>query len=72
MDEVEFNHDEALDFIDKALEYKLARGLRSLCEAVLTDAMYELPSSDDKTLEIDKICKRNLNKNLLKRLEIAS
>jgi ATP-dependent Clp protease ATP-binding subunit ClpX len=37
--------DEALDFIvDKALEYKLARGLRS-CEAILTDAMYELPSS---------------------------
>jgi ATP-dependent Clp protease ATP-binding subunit ClpX len=38
----------------KALEYKLgARGLRSLCEAILTDAMYELPSSDDKTLVID-------------------
>jgi ATP-dependent Clp protease ATP-binding subunit ClpX len=36
--------------VDKALEYKLgARGLRSLCEAILTDAMYELPSSDDKT-----------------------
>jgi ATP-dependent Clp protease ATP-binding subunit ClpX len=76
MDEVEFTiNDEALDFIvDKALEYKLgARGLRSLCEAVLTDAMYELPSSDDKTLEIDvKYAKETLNKNLLKRLEIAS
>ncbi len=76
MDEVEFSiNDEALDFIvDKALEYKLgARGLRSLCEAVLTDAMYELPSSDDKTLEIDvKYAKETLNKNLLKRLEIAS
>jgi ATP-dependent Clp protease ATP-binding subunit ClpX len=51
MDEVEFSiTDEALDFIvGKALEYKLgARGLRSLCEAVLTDAMYELPSSDTK------------------------
>jgi ATP-dependent Clp protease ATP-binding subunit ClpX len=50
MDEVEFTNDEALDFIvDKALEYKLgARGLRSLCEAVLTDAMYELPSSDER------------------------
>jgi ATP-dependent Clp protease ATP-binding subunit ClpX len=42
MDEVEFINDEALDFIvDKALEYKLARGLRSLCVAVLTDAMYD-------------------------------
>jgi ATP-dependent Clp protease ATP-binding subunit ClpX len=46
MDEVTFTiTDEALDFIvDKALEYKLgARGLRLLCEAILTDAMYELP-----------------------------
>ena len=76
MDEVEFTiTDGALDFIvEKALEYKLgARGLRSLCEAILTDAMYELPSSDTKILEIDKeYAKETLNKNLLKRLEIAS
>jgi ATP-dependent Clp protease ATP-binding subunit ClpX len=76
MDEVEFTiTNEALDFIvDKALEYKLgARGLRSLCEAILTDAMYELPSSEEKTLVIDKdYAKETLNKNLLKRLEIAS
>jgi ATP-dependent Clp protease ATP-binding subunit ClpX len=76
MDDVEFTiTNEALDFIvDKALEYKLgARGLRSLCEAVLTDAMYELPSSDTKILEIDMdYAKETLNKNLLKRLEIAS
>ena len=76
MDEVAFTiTDEALDFIvEKALEYKLgARGLRSLCEAILTDAMYELPSSDEKTLEIDmEYAKETLNKNLLKRLEIAS
>ena len=76
MDEVEFTiTDDALDFIvEKALEYKLgARGLRSLCEAILTDAMYELPSSDDKKLAIDlEYAKETLNKNLLKRLEIAS
>ena len=76
MDDVEFSISEAaLDFIvEKALEYKLgARGLRSLCEAILTDAMYELPSSDDKILEIDfDYAKESLNKNLLKRLEIAS
>ena len=76
MDEVEFTiTDEALDFIvDKALEYKLgARGLRSLCEAILTDAMYELPSSEDKKLAIDlDYAQETLNKNLLKRLEIAS
>jgi ATP-dependent Clp protease ATP-binding subunit ClpX len=76
MDEVQFSiSSEALDYIvDKALEYKLgARGLRSLCEAILTDAMYELPSSEDKTLEIDKVyAEHTLNKNLLKRLELAS
>lgn len=40
---------EAIEFIvDKALEYKLgARGLRSICEAIITDAMYELPSRTD-------------------------
>ena len=76
MDDVKFTiSDEALDYIvDKALEYKLgARGLRSLCEAILTDAMYDLPSSDEKELHIDKEYTSDaLNKNLLKRLEIAS
>ncbi|HMK06029.1 MAG TPA: ATP-dependent Clp protease ATP-binding subunit ClpX [Flavobacterium sp.] len=76
MDGVEFTiSNGALDFIvDKALEYKLgARGLRSLCEAILTDSMYELPSSDEKILEIDvDYAKETLNRNLLKRLEIAS
>ena len=76
MDDVAFTvTNEALDYIvDKALEYKLgARGLRSLCEAILTDAMYELPSSEEKVLEIDKeYAEHTLNKNLLKRLELAS
>jgi ATP-dependent Clp protease ATP-binding subunit ClpX len=76
MDGVQFTiTNEALDYIvDKALEYKLgARGLRSLCEAILTDAMYELPSTDEKELEIDRdYAEHSLNKNLLKRLEIAS
>ncbi|MBL0013815.1 MAG: ATP-dependent Clp protease ATP-binding subunit ClpX [Flavobacterium sp.] len=76
MDDVDFIiTDDALDFIvDKALEYKLgARGLRSLCEAILTDAMYELPSNDEKVLHIDKdYANDTLTKNLLKRLEIAS
>jgi len=41
--------EEALDFIaEKAFEYKLgARGLRSICEAIMTDAMFELPSKKD-------------------------
>ncbi len=76
MDEVELSiSDEALDYIvDKALEYKLgARGLRSLCEAILTEAMYELPGSDERTLSIDKeYVDHHLNRTLLKRLKTAS
>lgn len=76
MDDVKFTiSNEALDYIvEKALEYKLgARGLRSLCEAILTDAMYDLPSSDDKELHVDlEYTEDALSKNLLKRLEIAS
>lgn len=70
MDGIKFSiTDEALDFIvEKAMEYKLgARGLRSLCEAILNDAMYELPSSDVTELEVDRFyAERALNKNLLK------
>lgn len=45
---------EVLDFmVKKALEYKLgARGLRSICESILTDAMFELPGTDTKQLHI--------------------
>ena len=48
--------DEALDFlVEKALEYKLgARGLRSLCESVFTDAMFSLPSSEEKEFKVDR------------------
>lgn len=49
MDGIELTiENEALDYIvEKAIEYKLgARGLRSLCETVLTDAMFDLPSSE--------------------------
>ncbi|MCE2865343.1 MAG: ATP-dependent Clp protease ATP-binding subunit ClpX [Flavobacteriia bacterium] len=45
---------EVLDFIvKKAMEFGLgARGLRSICEAILTDAMFELPSSSKKVLSV--------------------
>ncbi|CAM3798139.1 ATP-dependent Clp protease ATP-binding subunit ClpX [Flavobacterium cucumis] len=76
MDEVTIAfEEEALDYIvSKALEYKLgARGLRSLCEAILTDAMYELPSSDDKHLQVTKkYAENSLSKNLLQRLKAVS
>lgn len=51
MDDVKLTFDKGvLDFIvEKAVEYKLgARGLRSICEAIMTDAMFELPSEEDK------------------------
>ena len=57
MDGIDLSFTEgALNFIvEKALGYKLgARGLRSLCEAVLNDAMFELPKSDVKTLKVTK------------------
>ena len=46
--------DEVLDYIvDKAVEFKLgARGLRSICEAVMTDMMFDVPSNNRKTLKI--------------------
>jgi len=46
--------DDVLDYIvDTAIEYKLgARGLRSICEAIMVDAMFETPSQTKKTLTI--------------------
>ena len=73
MDGIKFDiTEEALDFIvEKALEYKLgARGLRSLCENMLTDAMFELPNSGVKELTITKeYAEEKLNKSAL---QIAS
>ena len=61
--------DEVLDYIvDKAVEYKLgARGLRSLCEAVMMDTMYELPSTDTRkyTVTLDDAKKKIEKSNFL-------
>ena len=66
--------DEALDFIvDKAMEYKLgARGLRSIVESVITDAMFEMPSKKVDTFDVtlDYAC-RQLEKAHFSRLESA-
>ena len=66
---------EALDFIvDQAIEYKLgARGLRSLCEAILTDAMFELPGGDQTTLSVtQQYAEEKLNKATIKKLKAVS
>ena len=76
MDDVDFTVEEgALNYIvGKAVEYKLgARGLRSLCEAILTDAMFELPSSDEKQLIVTRdYAVEKMTKTTLKKLRAAS
>ncbi len=65
---------EVLDFmVSKALEYKLgARGLRSICESILTDAMFELPGSDTKQLHVTKnYAEQMFNKSKLSALKVA-
>jgi ATP-dependent Clp protease ATP-binding subunit ClpX len=66
--------DEVLDFmVEKAVEFKLgARGLRSICEGILTDAMFELPSSKETsfTLTLD-YAKRKFDKSKLSLLKVA-
>ena len=72
--EVTFS-DEVLDLIaDKALEYKIgARGLRSICEAIMTDAMFEMPSQKDtKTFHVTKeYALEKMDKSLLGRMKAA-
>lgn len=66
--------DDVLDFmVEKAVEYKLgARGLRSICEGILTDAMFELPSSKEKYFTLDmEYAKRKFDKSKLSLLKVA-
>ena len=66
--------EEVLDYIvDKAVEFKLgARGLRSICEAIMIDAMYELPSKDEKEINIGlNYARKKLEKTNIKRLKAA-
>lgn len=76
MDEIALEiTDEALDYlVDKALEYKLgARGLRSLCESVFTDAMFQMPSGEEKTLKVDlAYAKSKINLDTEKKLKAVS
>ena len=65
----------ALEFIaEKAMEFNLgARGLRSICEEILTDAMFDLPSNDKtKTFKVTKsYAQRQINKSKLSKLKVA-
>ena len=63
-----------LDFmVQKAMDYKLgARGLRSICESILTDAMFELPGTESKKLHVDMdYAERMFSKSRLSILKVA-
>lgn len=75
MDGIELTFDEdALDcIVDKAVEYKLgARGLRSIVEAIMMDAMFEIPSKKVKQFKVTlEYAKSQLDKAHLQKLESA-
>lgn len=75
MDKIDLKFDaEVLDFIvQKAIEFKLgARGLRSICEAILNEAMYELPSSNDKSFRVSiEYAENQFGKSKLAKLKVA-
>lgn len=66
--------DEVYDFIvDQSIEYKLgARGLRSICEAIMTDIMFDMPSSEEKEITITlDYAKSKIDKTKLNNLKVA-
>jgi ATP-dependent Clp protease ATP-binding subunit ClpX len=65
---------EVLDFIvNKAIEFKLgARGLRSICEAILNEAMYELPGKDEKEFRVTAAyAEAQFSKSKMAKLRVA-
>lgn len=75
LDNINLHFDgKVLDFIvDKAIEFKLgARGLRSICEAILTDAMFELPSKNDTEFRVTlEYAQGQFNKSKMAKLKVA-
>ena len=75
MDGVKLSFDKkVLDFIvEKAMEYKLgARGLRGICEAIMMDAMYEIPSSKEKDFKVTlQYAKDKFSHSKLSQLKVA-
>lgn len=75
MDGIELSWDEkVLDYIvDKAIEFKLgARGLRSICEVIIIDAMFELPSKNETEITIGLgYAKEKLEKANIQRLKMT-
>jgi ATP-dependent Clp protease ATP-binding subunit ClpX len=77
MEDIAINFDKkVLDFItEKAVEFKLgARGLRSICEAIMIDAMFDLPSKEDtKEFRVTlAYAKARIENSALNQLKVAS
>lgn len=75
MDDIELEIEEGvLDFVvEKAIEFSLgARGLRSICEAILIDAMFELPSKNEKQVTITRAyAEEKLSNSTISKLKAA-
>jgi ATP-dependent Clp protease ATP-binding subunit ClpX len=75
MDGIKLSFEEdVLDYIvEKSVEYKLgARGLRSICEAIMIDDMFELPSTEIKEINVElEYAKAKFEKSDVKRLRAA-
>lgn len=77
MEDIKLSFDKmVLDYIvTKAMEYKLgARGLRSICEAIMLDAMYELPSAEEKPEEFKvdvEYAKKKFDQSSFRKLRAA-
>ena len=75
IDNIELNiHKDVIEFIvDKAMDLKLgARGLRSICEAILTDAMFNAPSMDVKKLDVTlDYAKEQFGNSKISKLKVA-
>jgi ATP-dependent Clp protease ATP-binding subunit ClpX len=70
-------NDDALEYIvEKAVEFKLgARGLRSICEALMTDAMFELPSLEEQKQKFEvtrEYAVEKIQKSKFSKLKVAS
>ena len=76
MDDIvlEFKKDALKYIVDKAIDYNLgARGLRSLCEEILNDAMFNLPGSEIKKLIVNKkYAEQKMSRISLEKLKVAS
>ncbi len=76
MEEIQVEFKEgAVDFIvEKAMEYKLgARGLRGICEAIINDAMFELPSekNTDRLVITRAYAEEKFSKSQYSKLKVA-